>query len=465
MSIHLFNTLSRAKETFVPLRPDHVRMYVCGPTVYDRIHIGNARAFVVFDVLYRLLRRRFGQVTYVRNITDVDDKINARAGERGVAIGQLTDTTVGEFHHDMAALGALPPDHEPRATDHIGEMIAMIETLIGNGHAYAAEGHVLFHVPSMATYGALSRRDRDDLVAGARVEVAPYKKDPADFVMWKPSGPELPGWDSPWGRGRPGWHIECSAMSRHYLGGDFDIHGGGLDLVFPHHENEIAQSRCAHPDSQFARVWVHNGYLVVDGEKMSKSEGNFHTVADLLDEFPGEALRLTLLMAHYRQPLNFTFEGARAAARLLDRIYGALRDAPATAAPTGESAAVLAALDDDLNTPLAVRQLLEDVSRLNKATQDGDDQIIAQAKADLLAGAQVLGLGTEVPEAWFHRAGDDGAAGLDGAEVERLIAARVAARQAKDFAEADRIRDDLKARGIVLEDRADGTVWRREVSA
>ena len=465
MSIHLFNTLSRAKEAFVPLRPDHVRMYVCGPTVYDRIHIGNARAFVVFDVLYRLLRRRFKQVTYVRNITDVDDKINERANERGVAIGQLTDDTTAQFHQDMAALAALPPDHEPRATQHIGEMIEMIERLILGGYAYAAEGHVLFHVPAMDSYGALSRRDREEMVAGARVEVAPYKRDPADFVMWKPSDAGLPGWDSPWGRGRPGWHIECSAMSRHYLGDDFDIHGGGLDLVFPHHENEIAQSRCAHPDSQFARVWVHNGYLVVDGEKMSKSEGNFHTVADLLQDYPGEALRLTLLMAHYRQPLNFTFDGVKAAVRLLDRIYGALRDAPATAAVTGESAAVLAALDDDLNTPLAVRQVLEDVGRLNKATAEGNADTIAQAKADLLAGSQVLGLATEDPAAWFHRAGGSSDAGVDAGEIEQLIAARVAARDAKDFAEADRIRDDLKARGIVLEDRADGTVWRREVPA
>ncbi len=458
MPIQLFNTLTRVKEPFVPRRPEQVRMYVCGPTVYDRIHIGNARAFVVFDVLYRVLKRSYGNVTYVRNITAVDDKINERAAESGVTIGDLTESTIGQFHQDMAALGSLPPNHEPRATDHIAGMIEMIETLIARGHAYEANEHVLFNVPSMPDYGALSRRNRDELVAGARVEVAPFKKDPADFVLWKPSSPDLPGWDSPWGRGRPGWHLECSVMSRHYLGGDFDIHGGGLDLVFPHHENEIAQSRCADPDSGFAHTWVHNGYLVVDGEKMSKSKGNFHTVESLLGEFAGEALRLALLMAHYRQPLNFTFDGVHAAKRLLDRVYGALREAPDVPTAAGDPGAVLTALEDDLNTPLAVRSWLEAAGRLNKAVADEDAGAIDTAKADLSAGGQVLGLGSSGAEHWFHQS-----AGVDEAEIESLIEARITARAAKDFAAADRIRDELQQRGIILEDRAGKTAWRREV--
>ena len=293
MVLQIYNTMSRRKEAFKPLDIGHVGMYVCGPTVYDFAHIGNARPVVVFDVMYRLLRRLYRKVTYVRNITDVDDKINARAAETGEDIRSLTERTADQFHQDIAALGAIPPDVEPRATDHIAEMITIIRDLIDKGYAYVAEGHVLFHVEQMQDYGALSGHSRDELIAGARVEVAPYKKDPADFVLWKPSEDDLPGWDSPWGRGRPGWHIECSAMSMKYLGDSFDIHGGGRDLIFPHHENEIAQSRCAHPNSHFARYWMHNGYLMAEGEKMSKSLGNFYTIHELLQEFPGEAIRLT----------------------------------------------------------------------------------------------------------------------------------------------------------------------------
>ncbi|MEQ8698087.1 MAG: cysteine--tRNA ligase, partial [Bauldia litoralis] len=330
MTIRLHNTLTRRKEDFLPIDSENVRMYVCGPTVYDRSHVGTARPLVVFDVLIRLLRQEYGagHVTYVRNITDVDDKINARARELGVDIRQLTEETVDRFHADAEALGCLSPTVEPRATEHVAQMIAMIERLIELGNAYAADGHVLFNVPSMPDYGELSGRNRDEQIAGARVDVAPYKKDPADFVLWKPSEPDLPGWDSPWGRGRPGWHIECSAMSEAHLGESFDLHGGGLDLVFPHHENEIAQSVCAHGGAPMARHWVHNGYLMAEGEKMSKSLGNFYTVAELLEEFPGEAIRLLLLKTHYRQPLDFTKDGLREAKRELDRFYGALRRYP-----------------------------------------------------------------------------------------------------------------------------------------
>jgi len=456
VTLRIYDTLSRAKVDFVPLDPAHVRLYVCGPTVYDFAHIGNARPVVVFDVLARLLRRLYPKVTYVRNITDVDDKINARAAESGEDIRALTERTATQFHADMAALNALPPDAEPRATEHIAEMIAMIEELIKKGHAYAADGHVLFSVPSMPDYGRLSRHSRDELVAGARVEVAPYKKDPADFVLWKPSTPDLPGWDSPWGRGRPGWHIECSAMSSKYLGNSFDIHGGGQDLIFPHHENEIAQSRCAHPEAIFAKYWMHNGYLMAEGEKMSKSLGNFYTVHELLDEFPGEAIRLTLLQTHYRQPLDFTKEGLAQAKSTLDRFYLALRDSADLNGGATEAPAVQAALEDDLNTPLALSRLHEALGELNKA--ETDEQRTA-AKGRLLAGAEMLGLLQRDADAWLR--GGAGGGGLDGAEIERLIAERIEARKNRDFATADRIRDELAAQGIVLEDGPNGTTWRR----
>ncbi len=459
MTLRIHDTLRRGKVVFEPLDPNNVRFYVCGPTVYDFAHIGNARPVVVFDVLARLLRRLYPKVTYVRNITDVEDKINDRAKELGEDIRSLTERTAKQFHEDMAALGALPPDIEPRATDHVAEMIVMIEALIANGHAYEADGHVLFDVPSMPDYGRLSGHSREELVAGARVEVAPYKKDPADFVLWKPSMPDLPGWDSPWGRGRPGWHIECSAMSMKYLGVSFDIHGGGQDLIFPHHENEIAESRCAHPDAGFAKYWMHNGYLMAEGEKMSKSRGNFYTVHELLEEFPGwgEAIRLVLLQTHYRQPLDFTKDGIVQAKTTLDRLYLALRDAAGVVAAADRAADVQAALEDDLNTPLAISHLHESLGKLNRAKSDSDK---AAAKGRLLAGGQLLGIVQQDPDTWLR--GDARASDLDDAEIEGLIAARNAARRARDFATADRIRDELSAAGLLLEDKPDGTTaWRR----
>ena len=442
-------------------------MYVCGPTVYDFAHIGNARPVVVFDVLYRLFKRIYpkARVTYVRNITDVDDKINAAAHETGEDIRQLTARTADLFHGDMAALKTLPPDVEPRATDHIPQMIAMIQALIDAGNAYAAEGHVLFSVPSWPAYGGLSGRNRDEMIAGARVDVAPYKADPADFVLWKPSSPDLPGWDSPWGRGRPGWHIECSAMSCQYLGETFDIHGGGQDLIFPHHENEIAQSVCAHGGRPFARYWMHNGFLMAEGEKMSKSLGNFYTVHDLLRDVPGEAIRLTLLQTHYRQPLDFTKEGLSLAKHTLDRFYGALRDF-ADVEPVydeNDDQDVRRHLSDDLNTPqalAALHGLLHSLNACREGERAATGTAVGRTKAALLRSAELLGLLQDDPDAWFrwHPAG---AEAFNEEEVERLIAERVAARKARDFAAADAIRDRLSAVGIVLEDRADGTRWRR----
>jgi len=437
----IHNTLSREKEPFVPLDPAHIRLYVCGPTVYDYVHIGNARPVVAFDVLYRLLKRRYPKVTYVRNITDIDDRIIVRAADNKESIDALTARTGDAYQSDMKRLGALPPDVEPRATQYVGQMVAMIARLVGNGHAYAADGHVLFSVPSMPDYGRLSRKPRDELIAGARVEVAPYKKDPADFVLWKPSTDAQPGWDSPWGRGRPGWHIECSAMSGSLLGETFDIHAGGLDLIFPHHENEIAQSRSAFGHALMAKYWMHNGFLNISGEKMSKSLGNFFTVHELLDQFPGEAIRLLLLSAHYRQPLDFTHEGLQAAKATLDSWYGVLRGRVVGAAAVPQS--VEDALSDDINTPLAISAL----------HQLGDP-------AQLRAGANALGLLQQDAEAWF-RWTPAGSSGPSEAEIEAAIAARQAARQAKDFKESDRIRDDMKARGVILEDGPKGTTWKR----
>ena len=453
--LQVYNTLAREKQRFEPLDPQHVRIYVCGPTVYDLAHIGNARPVIVFDVLVRLLRRLYRSVTYARNITDVDDKINAAFQQTGESIESITARTTAAYHDDMAAVAALPPDIEPRATQHIPQMIAMIETLIERGYAYEADGHVLFNVLEMPDYGQLSRHNRDELVAGARVDVAPYKKDPADFVLWKPSSAELPGWDSPWGRGRPGWHIECSAMGAAHLGTTFDIHGGGQDLIFPHHENEIAQSRCAHDGAPLARYWMHNGYVIVEGEKMSKSLGNFTTVRDLLTQAPGEAIRLTMLMTHYRQPLDWTGAGLGQARDTLNRLYGVLRSLADVEISTREPAGdLVAALEDDLNTPQAIAALHHIAGEANKA-QDPADK--ARLKAALLGGGDLLGILHQDPEAWF-RGGTDGA---DADEIETLIAEREAARAAKDFAAADRIRDDLVDRGIVLEDGPGGTTWRR----
>ena len=458
--LRLYNTLSRSREPFEPLDAQRVRMYVCGPTVYDYAHIGNARPAVVFDVLYRLLMRVYGadHVCYVRNITDIEDKIIEASRLSGEPIDRLTARTAQVYRDDMAALGVLAPSVEPRATEYIDEMIRLIEALVARGHAYDADGHVLFHVPSMSDYGALSGHNRDELIAGARVDVAPYKRDPADFVLWKPSADGDPGWPSPWGRGRPGWHIECSAMSAVHLGPVFDIHGGGQDLIFPHHENEIAQSRCGNDTRSMARFWVHNGYVVVGGEKMSKSLGNFLTVHDLLEEFPGwgEAMRLTLLSAQYRQPLDFTKDKVREAKHALDRLYGALRQV-ADVEPVAEDGPddVFSALCDDLNTPAAIAHLHELSGRLNKAATAAEK---ADLKARLLSGGVLLGLLQGDVEAWFKGQGDD--ADLD-AEIDGLIEARNQARKSRDFAGADRIRDDLRARGIVLEDGAKGTTWRR----
>jgi len=457
LTIH--NTLTRTKEAFEPLDPAHVRMYVCGPTVYDFAHLGNARPVVVFDTFYRLLKRHFPKVTYARNITDVDDKILARAKERNVSIKELTVGTTKIFHEDMDQLNALRPDFEPRATDYIAQMIALTQTLIERGHAYEAEGHVLFAVETMPDYGKLSRRTRDELIAGARVEIAPYKKDPADFVLWKPAPEGGEGWDSPWGYGRPGWHLECSAMADDLLGETFDIHGGGLDLIFPHHENEIAQSSCAHCGKPPAKYWMHNGFLIVNGEKMSKSLGNFFTVHELLEEAPGEALRLSLLASHYRQPCDFTKEGLAKAKATLDKWYGALRkvqDVPA-ADEKAVPAAIEDALLDDLNTPLAIAHIHDLASELNRA-EDADTK--AKLKAGLLAAGEALGLLLQDVESWFKGAAQKG--GPTDAEIEAQIAARLEARQAKNFAESDRIRDALAAQGIILQDGPTGTTWRRE---
>lgn len=443
----LHNTRTRNKVRFTPLDPTNIRAYLCGPTVYDRAHIGNARNVVIFDVLIRLLRRLYPKVTYVRNITDVDDKINIRAKERGVSIAEVTQGPIKWYHEDMAALHTLPPDIEPKATAHIPEIIMMIERLVKNGHAYEAQGHVLFSVASDPDYGKFSGRTPDELLAGARVDVAPYKRDAGDFVLWKPSMPDLPGWDSPWGRGRPGWHIECSAMSWKHLGESFDIHGGGDDLIFPHHENEIAQSCCAFPGSHFANVWVHNRMLLVNGEKMSKSLGNFLVLHEVLEKAPGEAVRFMLMRAHYRQTLDFSDAGLVEARKELDRFYRALEVHPGVAAADMPEA-VLNPLLDDLNTPGAISGL----HGLADKALAGD----AKAAAAMRAAGQLLGLFNDTPDAWF--AGDIEDAAHD------LAAQRVAARKAKDFAESDRIRDLLlNKHGVVIEDGPGGTYKLRKL--
>lgn len=454
-TLRIFDTLTREKQVFEPIDPDHVRLYVCGPTVYDYAHVGNARPVVVFDTLVRVLRHIYPKVTYVRNVTDVDDKINARAKESGEPISEITKRTHQAYLDDMGALNAAKPDIEPRATEHIAEMIAMCESLIEQGFAYAAEGHVLFSVEKFDEYGKLSRRDRKEMIAGARVEVAPYKKDPADFVLWKPSSDDIPGWDSPWGRGRPGWHIECSAMSTRYLGENFDIHGGGSDLVFPHHENELAQSCCANKGSSYAKYWMHNGHLMVEGEKMSKSLGNFVTVHQLLESWPGEAIRLAMMGTHYHQPINWTEDNLRQAKEALDRFYTALRQSSdVTPENMPVPRAVLEALCDDLNTPLAISEFHNLVTRFNKAETKFER---AEAKGEILAAAKLLGILEGDPEAWFTGSADADEA----AEIEGLIAQRADAKKNKDFATADKIRDDLLARGIILEDFKEGTSWKR----
>ncbi|HEY4546764.1 MAG TPA: cysteine--tRNA ligase [Pedomonas sp.] len=445
MALTLYNTLTRTKEEFVPADDKRVTMYVCGPTVYSRAHIGNARPPVVFDVLFRLLRRQYGakSVVYARNITDVDDKINAASQAQSVPIKTITDKFEALYLEDMAALNVIRPTMDPHATTHIPQMIEMIQRLIAGGFAYEAEGHVLFNVPAYPEYGRLSNRNRDDMIAGARVEVAPYKRDPADFVLWKPSTDDLPGWDSPWGRGRPGWHIECSAMINAHLGNSIDIHGGGQDLIFPHHENEIAQSVCAN-GQRLARYWLHNGFLSIDSEKMSKSIGNILLVSQILESgVPGEVVRFALLSAHYRQPLDWNDALIEQSRRTLDRLYGLLRGADVEAAPDAP-ASVIEALEDDLNTPLALAAL----ARLADARD----------LAGLKAGGALLGLFQQDAEAWFTGTRADAA--IDAAAIEAKIAERQAAKKARDFATADRIRDELKAAGVALEDSPQGTTWK-----
>ena len=432
-------------------------MYLCGPTVYNYAHIGNARPAVVFDLLARVLRRRY-KLTFARNFTDVDDKINAASIETGKPINEITERFVQIYNEDMGALGVLPPDVEPRATEHIAEMIEMIAVLVKKGFAYESSGHVLFDVEAHKDYGALSNRSLREMIAGARVEVADYKKSAHDFVLWKPSTPELPGWDSPWGRGRPGWHIECSAMAAKHLGETIDIHAGGQDLIFPHHENELAQSSCAHDGKDFSRYWVHNGFLSIDREKMSKSIGNVLLVHNLIETIPGEVIRMALLSAHYRQPLDWSDETVESARRMLDRLYGAVRgidvsdDARAEAEPL-ES--VIAALEDDLNTPKAMAEFFGLAKRLNKETDENDQQQLA---AEMYATGDLLGLLQIDPESWFagHVEGE-----LSAEDIEALIGKRNAARAAKDFAAADAIRDELAAAGIQIEDGPDGTMWRK----
>jgi cysteinyl-tRNA synthetase len=457
MTIQLHDTKRGRKVPFEPLREGEVTMYLCGPTVYNYAHIGNARPAVVFDLLARLLRRRY-RLTFVRNITDVDDKINAASVESGKPIDEITARFIKAYNDDMAALGVRRPDVEPRATQHIDEMIAMIEKLVVTGHAYEAEGHVLFDVTSYPDYGALSKRDLREMIAGSRVEVAPYKKSAQDFVLWKPSTPELPGWDSPWGRGRPGWHIECSAMAEKHLGDTIDIHAGGQDLVFPHHENELAQSRCAHGGAEFANYWLHNGFLSIDHEKMSKSLGNVLLVHELIKTIPGEVIRLALMSAHYRQPLDWSDQTIESARKMLDRLYGALRgiDVPAEMLAAAEPPdALVAALEDDLNTPKAMAELFALARSLNKAT-DPDER--RQLAAAMLAAGGLLGLLRADPEAWFagHTEGE-----LGSDEIDALLAERREARARKDFATADEIRDRLAEAGIAIEDGPDGTSWRR----
>ena len=460
MELRLHDTLTKEKRAFVPLDPNNVRMYVCGPTVYDFAHIGNARPVIVFDVLFRLLRHLYGEshVTYVRNITDVDDKINDRAARDfpglplNEAIRKVTEKTAAQFHADVAALGCLPPTFEPRATDFVlpradgkADMVTLIKQLIARGHAYEAGGEVLFDTQSMPDYGALSGRKLDEQQAGARVAVDAHKKHPTDFVLWKLSSDNEPGWESPWGRGRPGWHIECSAMSAAYLGDVFDIHGGGLDLIFPHHENEIAQSRCAHGTSTMANYWMHNGFLQVEGEKMSKSLGNFVTIRDVLADWPGEVVRLNMLKTHYRSPIDWTVKGLEESAKTLDDWYWVAADIK------GEwpSSAVIEALSDDLNTP----QMIALLHGLRNNAASGNER----DRDAFAASLRLLGFLSESSAEWNGR--KQQASGVDAKQVDRLISERTAARARKDFGESDRIRDELAAMGVVIKDSKEGTTW------
>ncbi len=453
--IYLHNTLKQRKEEFIPIDASNVRMYVCGPTVYDKAHLGNAKTPVVYDVLYRLLCYVYGKehVTYVSNITDVDDKILNKHKETGKSIREITEQTYNWYLDDMKKLNVLSPNYRPRATEYIPEMIKLVELLLQNDHAYIAENQVLFDVDSMPNYGFLSGRSMKEMVAGARIEVASYKKNPADFILWKPSDADQPGWNSPWGYGRPGWHLECSAMSSKLLGNDFDIHGGGSDLIFPHHENECAQSCCAYPGTHFAHYWVHTGMLMINGVKMSKSLGNFYTVDEILAKYPAEALRLLFLTTHYHQPFNFTFEGLEQAKNILDKFYNALlKNADVPAEKVAPSEKLINALADDLNTPLALSYLHETLSNLNKAETIEER---SKYKSELLANAYMLGLLYNDAENWFKGADEDNS------EIEALIAKRAEAKKNKDWATADAIRNELKEKGIVLEDGPNGTTWKK----
>ena len=465
MSLTLYNTMTRSKQLFQPIDPARVTLYVCGPTVYNRVHIGNARPAVIFDTLYRLLNTLYPKVVYARNITDIDDKIMATAAELGEEISSVSQRYAEAYFDDMAALNNLAPTVVPYATDHIPEMIDMVSRLVAKGHAYAVDngvegeqGHVLFAVQSMRDYGSLSRRSLDDMLAGARVEVAAYKKYAGDFVLWKPSADHEPGWDSPWGRGRPGWHLECSAMIEKHLGDSIDIHGGGQDLIFPHHENEIAQSCCAHDGKPFANVWMHNGFINIEGEKMSKSLGNFRMVNDLLQQYPGEVLRYVILSAHYRSEQNFSKDLLDSAWRSLDTLYGFLRSQTAVvAAPCDVSdSEAYRALLDDLNTPVAVSELHKLARQMHGAS--GAEQVLAKGR--LLAVAHLMGLLQQDPEAWFKgaRGGDT----ISAEEIEELIAKRNQAKADRDFQTADAVRNQLKELGVTLEDSREGTQWRRD---
>ncbi len=476
-TLKLHNSLTRQKEVFTPIDPDHVRIYACGPTVYNYAHIGNARMAVVFDVLANVLRALYPKVTYVSNITDVDDKIITASRNTGEAISDITQKYTKIYNQDMASLGVREPDVQPLATEHIGQMIAIIEDLIAKDHAYAADGHVLFHVPSFEKYGGLSGRNRDEQIAGARVEVASYKKDPADFVLWKPSNDDEPDWDSPWGKGRPGWHIECSAMAAEHLGLPFDIHGGGADLKFPHHENEIAQSCCAHGDkddlSSFAKYWVHNGFVTVEGEKMSKSLGNITLVHELIDremgrEIHGEIIRMALLTAHYRQPLDWSDSVLNQCTQTLIRIYKLLNQhADIENKKTDiRNTPFIEALLDDLNTPKALAELNAIAGKLKKAQTDDEKKYL---KEELLAAGAMLGILQEKPNAflnnmhmhvvgWTPEHGNDH---VDTGAVEKMLQERGAAKAVKDFATADKIRDELLAMGVAIEDTPNGAVWKK----
>lgn len=459
--LKIYDSFLRKKCLFQPINEQHIRLYVCGPTVYDRAHIGNARPVVVFDVLTNLLRLLYPKVTYARNITDIDDKIINKAKERGISIESLTKETIRFYHEDMAALKATPPDFEPRATENINNMIFIINQLIEKGHAYHVKNHVLFQVSTYKDYGKLSGRTLDEMIAGARVEVAPYKKSPEDFILWKPSTDDQPGWESPWGRGRPGWHLECSAMTQALLGTSLDIHGGGCELAFPHHENERAQSMCAFPDGIFAKYWMHNGLLTIDGEKMSKSLGNFLTVNNLLDKYPGEAMRLALLSGHYRQPLDWTSDLLSQSIKSLNTFYGALRLCPEVSNISSENLIkhackkVWEALLDDLNTPLALSHMHTLAADVHK---ERDEIERVEKSKKLKASGSLMGLLTSAPEDWFKKGGDISSRVAE--NIEKLIANREKARLEKNFSLADSIRKQLLEMNIALEDSSKGTTWR-----